>query len=93
VTGERAAGALRKPLDQWGLGEAVDDVVEAMVRAHPIVREPPAVGALGRLVAQRLCRAAELALGRLQLVQIGLGELRSGNLSRQAPFKSRLGGF
>ena len=49
VADERAPRALREPLDERQLGDAVDDVVEGVVRLHPLDEE--------RRVARGLLRA------------------------------------
>jgi hypothetical protein len=67
VPGERTARALRQALDQRRLGDPVDHVVEAVIRVHPLVGEPPAVLSLVRPRPERLRRLAERLLGQLEL--------------------------
>jgi hypothetical protein len=57
--------------------------VEAVVREHPVVRQPPAVDALARPGPQRLRCRAERLLGDLELLELGFGELRRGDLGCQ----------
>src|SRR6266540_4840977 len=83
VTREGAASALRQPLDQRRRRDAIDHIVEAVVRPHPLVRQAPAVDALPWLGAQLLGGTAEHALGRFELLEIRLGELRGGELGRK----------
>ena len=80
---ERTARALGEPLDQRCIRDAVDDVVESVVRHHPIVREPPAVDSFAWPGTQPLRRVAKGLFRRLELVEIGAAELGRRDLCRE----------
>jgi hypothetical protein len=84
VADERPAGALRDALDERQLGDAVDHVVEGVVRLHPldeerrVARDPPA-----RLVAQLERQLAEAPLDHVHLREVVGRHLRRGDLRRE----------
>ena len=79
VADERAARALRDALHERQLGDAVDHVVERVVRLHPLDEE--------RRVARRLTSRVRSELegqrGEAPLDRVELGQIRGGHLRRR----------
>src|SRR5581483_10915107 len=76
---ERTTRALRQLLDERQVGGAVDDVVEAVVRAHPVAHDRAAL--LPRLARPELLRdLGEALLCRVKLLEILGRHLRGGDL-------------
>src|SRR5438132_7117579 len=76
--GERATRTLCHLLDVRQIGDAVDDVVEAVVALHPLDGERAAV--VTRLARTQGARQpSEALLGLLELLEVGLGELLRRN--------------
>src|SRR4051794_41412168 len=77
---ERAPGALGEALDEGRLRGRVDDVVEGVVRAHPLTGE----ARVALPAAQREGQLREPDLGRLELRELLLGDPRRGQLGGEA---------
>src|SRR5262245_26964035 len=80
---ERAARALRELLDEWEVCGAVDDVVERVVRAHPLAHDRAPLVA-GLAAAQLLRDGGEALLRVIELLQLLRRDLRRRDLRREA---------
>ena len=73
---ERPSRALGDLLDERDVGRLVDDVVEVVVRAHPVDCQPCPLALAPTAVEQLVRQLLELRLGRGQLVEPGRGHVR-----------------
>src|SRR5205823_1579717 len=76
------SGALRELLDEREVGDAIDDVVEGVVRAHPVAHDRAArLAGLAR--AKVLGDLGEILLRRLELREVVRRHLLRGDLGRE----------
>jgi hypothetical protein len=81
--GEVPPRLFREPLHERRVGGAIDDVVEAVVRAYPLAHDrPPLLAGLSR--AELLRDPREPALRLLELGEVVLGHPLRGELGREA---------
>ena len=86
LAGERAPRGARDARDVRGFGGLVDDVVEGVVRAHPLGRERRVVDAVAGVLAQACGQLGEAVLGGVERGEPLGGHARRGPLGRE-PFE------
>ena len=80
--GERPSGALCHLLDERRIGDAVDHIVESVIRAHPLRRQRTSV-APRFACADRAAHSRKALLRLFELGEVGLRDLRRREAGRK----------